>query len=607
MADSTQKIAIELKAVDMASSVVKNIGKATGHLLKTIDKITMSFGGIVNRYGGLGAALSLGASVNSAKKYFDQIERIKNVAGGTANEIAGVRHAMVKAGVSAADMESSYVLLAKKGGEMRANMAGTNQLARRMGVDFRKGPVEALVKMSKHVQSGKIGYKELNKLGGEGMLRMRKFLQQGPQVVRQQFAAAQKKMGHVNEQTMAQYAEFKTGVGKISQAWNRMVVIVGAKLLPILTKLMDGVASRIDSWAEGAAKFGDFLVKHMDAVVALAKIFGKIMMANYVLMKLTGQGMSGHMGGMVARAKKSGGGGKFALAEAVSRGGLRGRAAGGISNMMAKGGKMGRVGAILGRFFTGMMALRPIIMVLLKLSLVGAVITAIVHGIQMAVKSMSGVGKKISKLFKGIWADIRSIGSQLAEAFGEGSALGEFLKWVGTIFVKIFVKVMEIVKGLTGMINTVIYMIKNRVGWDTARNKLAQGEAIKNRTSFTLESIESWAAAIDKAGGKVNKQNIANFKELRMQFKTRDAGGWDAFVKHKGYEKLAKAAGKDKEGVGGERPSYYQDFRGSRFDITQKFAEGFDPDRIAVAFANDLSNFGEQKVQSALLSPFTVR
>lgn len=41
-----------------------------------------------------------------------------------------------------------------------------------------------------------------------------------------------------------------------------------------------------------------------------------------------------------------------------------------------------------------------------------------------------------------------------------------------------------------------------------------------------------------------------------------------------------------------------QDFRGSRFDITQKFEEGFDPDRVAVAFARDVARVGDQRLQS---------
>jgi len=41
------------------------------------------------------------------------------------------------------------------------------------------------------------------------------------------------------------------------------------------------------------------------------------------------------------------------------------------------------------------------------------------------------------------------------------------------------------------------------------------------------------------------------------------------------------------------------DFRGSKFTITQQFAEGFDPDRIAVAFADDLSALADRRLQSA--------
>jgi hypothetical protein len=41
-----------------------------------------------------------------------------------------------------------------------------------------------------------------------------------------------------------------------------------------------------------------------------------------------------------------------------------------------------------------------------------------------------------------------------------------------------------------------------------------------------------------------------------------------------------------------------QDFRYSQFEITQKFNENYDPDRIAVGFANTLGTLGERKLQS---------
>ena len=53
-----------------------------------------------------------------------------------------------------------------------------------------------------------------------------------------------------------------------------------------------------------------------------------------------------------------------------------------------------------------------------------------------------------------------------------------------------------------------------------------------------------------------------------------------------------------------ERSKVNYDFRFSRFDIRQNFAEGFDPDRIAVAFATDLARLSEMKLHSSM-SPVT--
>jgi hypothetical protein len=49
------------------------------------------------------------------------------------------------------------------------------------------------------------------------------------------------------------------------------------------------------------------------------------------------------------------------------------------------------------------------------------------------------------------------------------------------------------------------------------------------------------------------------------------------------------------------------DFRNSRFDITQNYAEGFDPDRIAVAFTQDLAALGERRLQSGLAPIYGAR
>lgn len=60
-------------------------------------------------------------------------------------------------------------------------------------------------------------------------------------------------------------------------------------------------------------------------------------------------------------------------------------------------------------------------------------------------------------------------------------------------------------------------------------------------------------------------------------------------------------------GVPKGRQTTVNDFRFSKFDIRQEFAEGFDPDRIAVAFASDLSKLGEMRMQSAYAPLYSSR
>ena len=53
------------------------------------------------------------------------------------------------------------------------------------------------------------------------------------------------------------------------------------------------------------------------------------------------------------------------------------------------------------------------------------------------------------------------------------------------------------------------------------------------------------------------------------------------------------------------RPHTNQDFRYSRFDITQRFAEGFDPDRVASAFADELAGLAENRLESGFQPAFS--
>ena len=82
------------------------------------------------------------------------------------------------------------------------------------------------------------------------------------------------------------------------------------------------------------------------------------------------------------------------------------------------------------------------------------------------------------------------------------------------------------------------------------------------------------------------------------------AGFVKMFAETHGYEVAEFGKPSTDISTPADRSKVNYDFRFSRFDIRQNFAEGFDPDRIAVAFATDLARLGEMKLHSAY-SPVT--
>lgn len=71
-----------------------------------------------------------------------------------------------------------------------------------------------------------------------------------------------------------------------------------------------------------------------------------------------------------------------------------------------------------------------------------------------------------------------------------------------------------------------------------------------------------------------------------------------------GMSKVPKS-GADNERDKQPTPHVGQDFRYSRFDITQRFAEGFDPDRVASAFADELQALSENRLESGFQPAFS--
>lgn len=123
------------------------------------------------------------------------------------------------------------------------------------------------------------------------------------------------------------------------------------------------------------------------------------------------------------------------------------------------------------------------------------------------------------------------------------------------------------------------------------------GELSKSLVSPISDAARSQASAM--------RIQLAEYATI-MGFDMAELTDAPALVKHL-TDKKKKSSKIKAPHAPKERVTQHYDFQHSRFDIKQEFAEGFDPDRIAVAFSQDLARVGEMKVQSGYAPLFSGR
>jgi len=123
----------------------------------------------------------------------------------------------------------------------------------------------------------------------------------------------------------------------------------------------------------------------------------------------------------------------------------------------------------------------------------------------------------------------------------------------------------------------------------------------KNVMEIARQSTERYKAGWFEGHGRPESEAFDVYLKSMGVDSDKRHSIWTEMIKMGAEKPLALASTETPEG----RASNYQDFRYSRFDINQAFAEGFDPDRIAVAFATDLARVGEMRMQSMHTPTFT--
>jgi hypothetical protein len=574
-----------VQALTRVNSAVGRVVGGLGGMLNTLKSVA-----------GLGALFSIGEGLRSTDQLYQRIGRIKTVTGESAADIHAMHDALEITGFAGERVEGVIVRMAKQltrtgkaGQEMRRDWA-------RMGVDVHDNMTSQLLQLSKAAQEGKVGVGGLMKsfgIGRNDAAALLKSLQQGPEEFRKIMRDTKNGADLVDDAALASYEKMRRARAELSDAWDEVVGKIYKNLIPAMTS------------------FFQFVTKHMDAIISAAKVFAATMAGNKVLNLLTGKGIGGNVAGAltsaitkatkisavtketvaVAELAKTMKTGSWAqnLGKALASAG-KAAGAGPVSMAGAGGMNFGRAIADAARIKQGMAGM----------SATGAGITGMVGKISPQLGKLMASGNAMSTLVSSA-AKFGPYGIAIAvalfmlyKAFRYIQTSGSDLaKSVRATFSEIWAKIQAIIQSLqplwdalhkifTVLLNQSIKMVVMEIA------VMAESLNLALRLIITIGNVMS--ELINSPWWFVNHPMRAFQKAWEESDITTD------LIKK-------KAAGKGD----GKPPPTYNDFRGSHFDVTQNFAEGFDPGRIAATFGDELIKLSDRKLQSGFAPLYAMR
>jgi hypothetical protein len=623
--------------VDKVTAPLRSMQGMAKQVSGAFDKAS----GMLGTLGVVGAAVAGGLSFKHAVKetmhLLDNVKKVKDMTGLGAEEAGGLLDAMEGIGIAGEQGVGVLTQMSRVGYRMEMSMSrvhgysgGMTGRFRQLGIDINKGPQVALMRMAELAKENKLSVQDMNSLfriGGDQSRKFMNLLKQGPEHLHEMIEEF-KKYGIATEENVALNVEIGQLQRDIAATWGTMQMAVAVRFLPVIKSALLYVKEHIGEWTDTAVKFGEtlgrFLREHMTLVVGI----GKAMMVNFLLMKATGSSMggwvgkgAGMVGGMVGPMPKKLGSG---IVESLEYGLLRPaisagtkvadaarapitawrrihgmlsptrlstfsaagtaiaavRPVGGVSGVLQTIGgvfNMRTFGAPLKLLFNvvnGIWRLRPVLFALGRMAMVGGAFAFlavfVLETFKMIKDNVNGMRYIVENLWAGVQAHLDTIVDLLDDLFGGQGAVRQFF---GDFIPMVFAGLTDVVNGLFTMIEALIILLRN----------------LKDNFVETITSpLASMADAMHEA-------------EVRQAWRLQHN---ERLGRERAVAEVVASRRRAPEER--EHPPIY-DFRGSRFDITQEFAEGFDPDRVAVALKNDLATVGERKLMSGFSPLYALR
>lgn len=616
MADVQHRVEEHITIADHATKHLSAIQKSLTKTTELFNKASEAVGMMGGLLGGIGAAFGFEEVIRGSMEFVRTIDRVSQITGETTERTHGLVSLMNQYGVHGEEAERILTRMSKKGAMLEMSMQGATGHAgalvnvyRQMGIDISKGPEHALEQMSRQVQKGKMGVGQVAMMLGVAprqALDLMRVLERGPAAMKAAIDKVSKSNIAVHASTVQQMRRIEESKNKIAEGWEHIKVAIGTRLFPVIEKLMGHVSDNLDHWVDKAAEFGEVLGRVLEKHGKLILNIGKVLLLNYGLMKATGMGMTGWAGRAIGKGSQMAMGGAFAY----------GQAGGGVAGIVAAVGPVlavvGAVALVLAAAYATFVAFRDD---------VGGVRTELLatwDKIMVQVDSiLSGFGG-----LDAVWERVKRI-------FGPDGGIGRFFI---TLIPKALILYLKYTEGFIRVIRTIGIAFPQF--WELFKLGAKQAletfghvafDVFMNLGIFFLRVIDNVTAAVAKIPGMGGlKTNLAGPMEKYLQDEQKKRTATKPFLseafgtfsdtfrvlgriaeeeaKHRSTERTLSR--KTPDGRSGP-PTF--DFRGSRFNIEQKFAEGFDPDRMAVAFTNDLAALGERRLQSGFAPIYGVR
>lgn len=551
----------------------KDSKEKIGGVAKVIQNVSNTLRGLTQHammLGGLGGALGIAKGIQEADQLYQTIGRVKAVTGSAAGEIDAVVDAFGKVGLEASDAESILTRMSKKSMAAAGGMSATAEQAAKMADMFKKmgvyvddGPDMQILQMAEAVRTGKLQVDGLVKAFGIPLAKaaqMMELLHKGPDDIRDLYNDQKSGAAAVTEASLQQYQRMVHARREAADAWNDTIMIFYRTIFPVVAKVLDILRDKLEKWQPIVEKAGTFLVDHMETVVGLAEKYVKLMVISKGLQAVTGQGVGGLLSGAAggfAKAVTIGGSGTK-LMKAAGGGEL-----GGIAKVLANIGSSFFPKAAL--FLASTVKFGAVLGWLGKLSAIGVAVAVLVRAFQLVVNNVDGIRDRLTRLLDTIAAQFRGVMGSLTPLL---EVLGDGLTYAAKGVLAIIEVIMSAVAALLTMARAFGYLVA----------------MIVEEPTRALHPMELFYDAINMA-----------------------QQGTEEFLHQKELDDAKARAERAAKPTDATPPGTYQDFRGSKFDIKQSFAEGFDPDKVAVTFGDQLAKLGDRRRQSNLAPLYSVR